>query len=372
MSTKSDRFSIHFRYLFLAFLYLAVTLTTLNTFMDRVGFRGDNPRFGFRQMMEYRAEKPFCYRALVPLLVNGTYELFPESFIEKIGDDLTENSGLLRYVRIEDNFDAELSAKYHIAYFYMFLILLAIMIAIRKLTLTVYNEKIILADLAPAVAMIFLPMNLQHGGYIYDFLEILFFLAGLVFLLKRKMISYYLIFPLAVLNKGIGVFLILYYIIVFFEQKSSWKFRINVLFQLLVGAGVVIAVRIIFANNPDPALDYRLWTNLLFWLNPSSYVRMYEIYVPVIEIPTGANVLFLALVIYMILYRLKEKRFLIRRLFFWPLIVIVPLFLVFGNRDEFRVMSPVFPGLYLLAFGTITQIYSRLNKKDPNPIGFGS
>jgi len=367
MSINLERYSSQFRYLFLIFIYFIVSLMVLNTFMDRVGFRGDSPRYGFSRMMSYTAEQPFCFRVLTPLIINGAYGLFPDSFIENIEKDLTEDSSLLRYIRDIEDFDAELSAKYHLTYFYLFFSLMLIVFFLRKLTLTMFDAGSLTIDLAPAVAMLFLPLILLHGGYIYDFPEIMFFLMGLVFLLKKNWVGYYLILPLAVLNKATGIFIILYFIIVNFEKKKTGGFWLHLVVQLLITIPIIAAVRIILSDNPDPIMPFRLWTNVKFWLDPGSYVKFYEIYAPLLNVPTGANFIFLAFTIYLVLYRWKEKRRLIRRLFLWPFLVMIPVFLYFGNRDEIRSLTPIFPGLYLLGFAAITGLYRRLHKKGPEP-----
>jgi len=367
MSINLERYSSQFRYLFLIFLYFVVCLTVLNTFMDRVGFRGDSPRYGFSRMMNFTAEKPFCYRVLTPLIVNSIYDLFPDDLIGRIESDLTEKSGLLRYMQTAKNFDAELSAKYHLTYFYMFISLMIMIFFLRKLTMILYDSRALHIDLTPAVAMLFVPLIFLHGGYMYDFPEIMFFVMGLVFLLKKNRVGYYIVLPLAVLNKGTGIFLILYFIIINFDNRKSRNFWIHLIVQSLIAGFIIVAVRMMLAGNPDPSVSFRLWTNLKFWLNPGSYVKFHEIYAPLIGVPTGANIIFLVFAIYLIMYRWKEKRRLIKRLILWPFLAMIPIFLYFGNRDEIRSLTPVFPGLYLLGFSTITMLYRKFNNKGPEP-----
>ncbi|HHI02241.1 MAG: hypothetical protein DRP51_04285 [Candidatus Zixiibacteriota bacterium] len=361
MNLRVDKYSSHFRYIFLALLYFVVCLVVLNTFMDLNGFRGDSERFGFNKMMTYTAERPFAYRVLTPVLINGIVSLIPESAIAKLEKDLLHDSNLLRYVDVTENWDAVLSAKYHLTYFYLFLCLLIAIYALRKLTGIICNPPAAVLDFAPALAFIFLPMTFIHGGYMYDFPELMFYIVTLVLILKSRWPLYYLIFPLAVLNKEVGFFIILFFAVLKFREMPKPVFWRHIAAQLIIGLAILVFIRILFADNPEPLYSSRIITNLLFWINPLSYFKFYETYAPLLGIPRGGNIISLFLLIFAVLYKWKEKPVQIRTLFKYSAIVMLPLFLFLGNRDEIRGLALLFPLIYLLAVPTFIGLYNNLS-----------
>jgi len=358
MTINIDKYSNLFRYTFIALVYIIVSLIVLNTFMDLNGFRGDSERFGFNRMMTYSAERPFAYRILTPVIINNLVSIIPESVISSLEKDLLEDSELLRYVKVTENWDAENSARYHLTYFYLFLCLLITVFALRKLTKLVYNPPAAVLDLAPALAMILLPMSFIHGGYMYDFPELMFFVISLVLIMQSRWWLFYLIFPLAILNKEMGFFIIFFFPALKYKEMSKAVFWRHITTQLLIGIPIIIIIRIMFADNPDPTGHMLILTNLGFWINPLSYFKFYEIYAPLLGVPRGGNIVSLFLVAFAALYKWKEKPIEIRRLFLISAIVMLPLFLFLGNRDELRGLALIFPAIYLLGVHTLHQLYS--------------
>jgi hypothetical protein len=358
-----DQHAGKFRYLFLILLYLIACLIVINIFMSLYGFRGDSERYGFTKMMSYSAEKPFCYRALTPIIINGLTNIIPDSFLSTLEKDLLKDSELLKYKKDQNIRDIEISVKYHLTYFYMFLCLAAIIFLARSLTRLVYNPPQVVVDTAPFAALILFPMTFIHGGYMYDFPELMFFLLGLLFALRSSWLGYYLILPLAVINKETGILLIVYFIALKFKDMPRNKFWIHLIIQLIIGSILLILIRYLFSGNPDPTVEFRLWTNLKFWLNPLSYLKFTEIYAPLIGVPRGGNIIILALLAFAVLYRWKDKPILIRKLLIYSAIVIIPIFLYYGNRDELRTLTVLFPPLYLLGVHTAWKLYDNLNRK---------
>lgn len=360
MNLQIDKYSNHFRYIFLALLYFIVCLIVLNTFMDLNGFRGNSERFGFNKMMTYTAERPFAYRVLTPVLINSAVSLIPESVISKLEKDLLFDSNLLRYVHVTENWDAAASAKYHLTYFYLFICLLITIFALRKLTRIIYDPPAAVLDFAPAPALILLPMTFIHGGYMYDFPELMFFIVAFVLILRSHWPLYYLIFPLAVLNKEMGFFIILFFAVLKFKEMPKPVFWGHIAAQFIIGLAILIFVRILFADNPEPLHSVRIFTNLLFWINPLSYLKFYETYAPLLGIPRGGNIILLFLLIFAISYKWKEKPIQIRTLFKFSAVLMLPLFLFLGNRDELRGLALIFPSIYLLGVHTFYKLYSSL------------
>jgi hypothetical protein len=357
VTINADKYAKLFRYIFLALVYVIVCLVVLDTFMDVNGFRGDSERFGFNRMMTYSAERPFAYRILTPIIVNAVVAVIPQSVISSLDKDLLKDSRLLKYVAVTENWDAESSARYHITYFYLFLCLVVTVIALRKLTKLVYDFPAPVTDFAPALAMLLLPMTFVHGGYMYDFPELMFLVMLLVFMLQSRWRLYYLLFPLSLLNKETGILTILLFAALKYKAMPKATFWRHIAAQVLIGVPILVVIRLLFADNPEPTGHLRILTNLGFWINPLSYFKFAEIYAPLLGVPRGGNVITLFLIAFALAYRWREKPMQIRRLFWLPAIVVLPLFLFWGNRDEIRVLAPLFPSIYLLGLHTLYRLY---------------
>ncbi len=115
MILKSDSWPRIFRWVFLILLYYVACLVVLNTYMDRHGFRGYEDRYGFAKMTDYTAEKPFSYRVLTPLVVNGIMELIPDRSFVKLEKDLLHDSEFLRYADTTGEWGVKISARQHLS-----------------------------------------------------------------------------------------------------------------------------------------------------------------------------------------------------------------------------------------------------------------
>ena len=102
--------------LILTLAYLAVATILLNIFMTEHGFRADQVRNSFGQMVEYETHRPFAYRVLTPMLINGIESLFPEESVTEIGDWLSEKSPLINSASADTSLESSLILKFHIAY----------------------------------------------------------------------------------------------------------------------------------------------------------------------------------------------------------------------------------------------------------------
>lgn len=354
------------RFIFILIMYLIVASIILNLFMIEWGFREDIDRFDFNSMMDRTSHKPFVYRILIPTITNITATIIPETIKESTADFLLYSSPVLRYVRDDQVLKPEIILKYHITYFILYISLLLLIYAIRYITKLLYDTNILLMDFAPIVAVLLLPLTFVHGGYFYDFPELLLMAICLIFIIRKNLLLYYLTFILAALNKESNVLIFLFFIAFNFDNLKNKKYLLkHFIIHGFLSVLLIFTVRYIYIDNPGYPIEFHLFENLKYWFSFKPYISFFDIYSFGIPIPKLSNILFLLLILFFILYDWQNKSIKIKRLLIFTSIILIPLSLCFGYYNEIRNLSLVYPGFYLVAFHTLCCIYNKNIKIKP-------
>jgi hypothetical protein len=346
---------------FLSLIYVIVSAFVLNAFVQRWDLGTDSKKNDFATVMEYKATRPFVYRVLVPFVVNTTASAIPDRVVHRFEDTLLHTSRLVPNVRIKDTpeWTVDVSLKYHLTYFFLFFCLFSLLYTTRYLTRVVFSPPTVFQDFGPAVALLLLPLTFLEGGYIYDFPELLLMALLLVCIVKSKWWLFYPVFVLAILNKEADVLLILFFLAFHLKTMPRPRLSKHLLAQIVISGMLLFLVRNHFASVGGSPVEDHMIGNLRFWANPLSYLKVMDIYARGILVPRGFNILSLLLVVFMLSYRWREKPIEIRFLFFFALVINLPLSILFGYQDEIRNLSLIFLGLYLMGFHTLTTLYTR-------------
>ncbi len=355
-----------FRWGLLSLIYVSVSAFALNAFMTTWGFRGETSPFGFERMLDHTAERPYVYRVLSGEVIKRAARLIPKHLSEERRRWLLEESPLLQYRRPGEGWSLEKSKHWHVAYFYLFVTLLAALFAARVLTHRVCGVTPLFADLAPAVAALFLPLTFHLGGYFYDFPEFLLMLLCLLSLVKWRPLWFYPLFVIAILNKESNALLVTFFVALMWERLPRRQLLLHAAAQLGIGAAIVWMLRMAFLGSAGAQGLFLLPLNVLFWFRPASYVMFITPYAPLIPVPQGANLISLLLVAFLVLWEWRRKPAELKRLLLLPAVFVLPLFYVFGMMDEIRNLSLLFPALYLLGCHTVNDVYGRL-RTDADP-----
>lgn len=341
-------------------LYLLVSFFILHIFICKWGVRGDDERFGFEKTLTFTAYKPFAYRILTPALINFTRACFPQKFIDTHAQWLSEKSPLLRYHRIPEGLSPKTSLAVHIAYLYLFACLFFTLVLLRALGKKVYTMPAAMADCFPALGALLLPFTFIHGGYLYDFPELMLSALLLWCILKQRWLLYYPVFIAAVLNKESNALLPVVFL--FFAVKAMPRriYVTHLFAQGLIAAILLIAVRYAFAGNPGVPVEVHLWGNLAYWSRPSAYFLWFDPYLLGFSVfPRGGNIISLAVISWLLLYKRKEKPKDLEKAF-WSLGGITFILFVYGGfQDEIRVFLFIFPLFYLLS---VHSVYNYLKE----------
>ena len=345
----------------LCLVYVIVSALVLNTFMERWELTTDSQGNGFLGYVNRTAARPWIYRVLTPSLVNAAFEAIPPQARRALEPLVMERSHLLKFPRIRNTpaWTPEVAIKYHLTYLFLFTCLITGLFAYRLLTGALFAPPAAFQDFAPALGLLLLPLTFLHGGYLYDFPELMFMGLVLVCIVQRRWWLYYPLFLLAVLNKEADVLLILFFVAATVQSMPRGRFLAHVAAQCVLGIAVFMVVHRMYAGRPGNVMQFHLATNLRFLAEPRNYLRVFDVYAPMIPVPRGFNILTLLFVAALVGHRWREKPPFLRRLFVLSTAAAVPLFLCGGFKDELRNLSLMFPAIYLMGCHTLHEVYER-------------
>lgn len=347
-----------FRVFFTGLLYMLVASAVLHSFMDHEGFLCGEGDLSIESFVDGTGRRPFVHRIGAHLSVRAVASMVPPDWVESGAHWLTEESPLLRYWQRGTGTVRE-SLYLHVGYGLVFGWLLALLMALRRLTAVAFpNAPPLFVDGAPLVALLFLPQTFLLGGYLYDVPELALLVAAIAALWRRRLGWFAVWFALGVLHKETSL---LWLVIAAGVLREDLEPRRLVLYLGGLGSLGALGVGSIFwayAGNPGQGLELHLLDNLGFWLWPPAYLALMDSYAPLILVPRGGHVLQLFLVGFIVArgWPLASRE--TRWVFGSMAALMVPLFLGFGFYDEIRALGPVFPGLYLLGCHAIPAVWS--------------
>jgi hypothetical protein len=355
----------------IALLYAITAFFVLHIFMLNNGWFRElsDSGFSFDRMVSFTADRPFAYRVLMPALINASACLFPKDFVRLHKKRLTVHSPLAIYAQNKLFMHESIALKVHLEYVYLYLSLFFLLYSVRYLTKHIYAFPSVVSDVAPALALLFLPLTFTMGGHIYDFPELLLTALCLICIIKKKWVFYYIMFVLAILNKEVNVLLILFFIAFCRGTMAKKDILKHAALQVLIGATLVLWVRFLFADNPLlPGLHDYWKHNIRYWLNPKSYFLFWDAYHVGLPIfPRGSNIFLIIITAFFIFNKWKDKPLQVKRLFIYTASFNIPLFLYGGSCDEIRALSLMFPAIYLLAVYSLYRLIYPLRAIEAGP-----
>ncbi|HEY9099968.1 MAG TPA: hypothetical protein VIN38_13970 [Thiobacillus sp.] len=338
-------------------LFIAASAMTLNIFMQTRGLEEGQPRFGLASMLDGSADQPFVKRQLLPRLANFLTELVPanerDTFVQYHLDKYHLKDAYFGRARLrnagQEIWSADYALKYHLIYFFMFASLLGTLYLLRALGHDLIPSDNPLAPVLPVFFALLLPLSYLHGNFLYDFSELFFFSALLFSAFKGSYIWWLVLLPLAVLNKETAILVPLLYAPLLYSNCRGWAQRSAMLGSLVLAGGVFWGIGQEYASNPGSDTQWHLLGNLAFWTQPANYFLWADLYVPLIPVPRGFNLLLIGAFSLLIFHNWRAHPLVLRRLFWAALLINLPLFFLFTYRDEMRNLSMLFIPTYLLA-----------------------
>jgi hypothetical protein len=269
-----------FRFSAVALLYWVAASAVLGSFMDHWALGDKWRKSRFNRAIHYTAPPPFVYRYLTPWLVNEISQRAPEPARRWLAGQTT----ILRerYQLREEN-----DVEYAVAYYLIFAAYLGTLAAWRANLKVVGRGSPLLWDIAPAAAMLLLPMTFMQGGFLYDASELFLTALALHFFLRRSWLPYYATFFVAVINKESNILLPVWFLAPFTIDRD-WKSLLrHGALSVLVGAPPFLAVRWLFRGSRGNPLELLWQENLRYLADLKSYWSGFDVYATQVPAPEG-------------------------------------------------------------------------------------
>jgi len=207
------------------------------------------------------------------------------------------------------------------------------------------------ATAAPVVFALTLPVLLAEGGYFYDMIEVFFFAAAFYISVRNNRWWLILLTVPASLNKESFLFFLITLAPFVIHNRRDWRGVIILCNSIVISGLVYLLNKARFAQNAGGSVDFHLFENLKFYINPVSLFRVDRTY----GLIMFAGYSLISLVLISILICIGAQRFNFRlRLYAATAICInMPLYFLFAAPGETRNLSFLYPMLVLLIAGTI-------------------
>ncbi|XNL43235.1 hypothetical protein NBN09_32415 [Burkholderia lata] len=327
-----------------------------NSMLLKWGFR-DDQKDGFATsyslvgMMNGDAPKPFVYRSSFPKAAKWIAERIDPAVRDKLFKSITRHDSLRNayFTSVPGEYWTPVVALvYHLTYIAVVLSTLFALLLVYKLArlhgLSFGHSVGFLA----AFSFVY-PLTFQQGGYYYDFFELLGVLGACYFLLTNRLLACTLMIAVFSLNKE-TFFLVPLALFFLHERGVTLSKRLAwLVVQLVICAATRQFIMSGYGGNAGGFVEYHVWDNLKFWLNPASYVSFYNLIGKGIFTPSLENPLMLVplAVFFRAAWRATPTRY--RTYFLAAFLPVLVLFCFFGYRDEARNFSVVFPAIVLIA-----------------------
>ena len=306
-------------------------------FINDPGINGFEPAM-FGDMVYGRADKPYVFRALVPVTIRLVSSAIPASVHLRLSRTTTLPMSLKR------TWEKEYVLEYYIATLLICLSLFGFYVSVRYLCTGIYRAPTSFVDYVSIGAICILPPFFMYYNYLYDFSALFFFALGLALMVRRRWNYFLPLFALACLNKETIILLALIFIIHF--RPSTGRMERSLFFSLLtVQLAIFIVIKLslfyLFRDNPGTLFQFHLLGHNHQMLSPYS-------------LSTFLTWTAVALVV---AHRWKEKPAFLRDAI-WILPILLALTFAFGYLDELRDYYEVLPILLLLAAPSLAPFLS--------------
>ncbi len=291
---------------------------------------GSYPPANFSKILEGTADRPFIYRALVPLIAKAFSWLLPDELIHWMGMVLPAPMKI-----VFDRLGGETHAKEAvIALSAMFVSLIAFGFAEKVFTKLIGLNGRMQFILPLFAQALILPFS-YHFGFYYDLPQILLVTLNLIFLYRQNWPAYLILFAVTTLNKETSITLTIIFGLYFFSRIPREKFIKLLGGQIVIYSAIRTLLIFLYRDNPGADLPSKFGTQLYIYTS-----------FPIILFIT---LLFFGIIFFFILKKWgKTDLFLRTSLAMFAVIFI--LFFSSGIPMEFRVFLETLPFLAIWIF----------------------
>lgn len=349
--------SAFYRWFLLSCAYVVIAAAVINGFYTKWRLNDGHPALGLSQLVDGTAHRPYVYRQFLPALANGIQALLPQATVARISERLAEprrlnsRSGLAMRYPASEALIPEVTLRYHLVYYLTFFALLAALFIMRRVCLQAGADAVA-STAAPAILALLLPFFLTEGGYFYDFVELLFLMGAVLVAMgvsrhtPMRVLALLVLAGLATWNKEAFFFFTpaLYPLLRRNLPRVPAAALVAVL--LFICGCVYLALRMRFAGNPGSTVDYQLWDNLRFYVDPGNWLRTESTYG--VLLPRGFGIVSVLAFVGIAVNGWARLPQALRQHVLLALTVNLPLFVLFCSPGEMRNLSMLYPALLCL------------------------
>jgi hypothetical protein len=335
------------RLLWFSLLYFTVaacTANVTNSFFLKWGFRDQHGvgAFDLVSIIERTAPKPFVYRGLVPAQVDRFVNSLNEEARQKAYRKITRSNALKNHYFPDvpnELWTPRFALDFHILYLLVLASFALTLVVLRRIYLHFHPDDQSGALLSIVVFSFVYPLTFQSGGFFYDWFELLG--TAVIFYLyvtRRKNWATVALFATS-FNKETA-FLLAFGLYFLNEDAESHARRLaRLAAQLLLCLASRAIIMKGYESNPGASVEFHLLENLRFWLNPVSYLKFDNGLALGVFTPNAQNVLLLPILVIWFRRGWQKVDASIKRLIKVELVLLLPLFVLFGFQDEIRNFS---------------------------------
>ncbi len=320
-------------------------------------------------MLLYRAERPFAYRVLVPLVVNKISEAIPESEKQKLTGELNRGAHFeTRYFRGDGKvrWTVDFSFAYYLIYYLDFASLFLALVFLRAILVGLPGNSPIAATFVPLAACVVLPVSFLHGGYFYDFPELLFLTLGFLLAFRGPVFPLIVLLPIATANKETAVLLPTLVLPILWLRFGAKKAKLVWLSGTALAGCTLLLVRATVESSKGTPMEFHLVDHLIFWLNPSTYIPFTSIIAPGIPFPKPQNILCVVALTGILWTGWRFLSVLERRLVALSAALNIPLVLLFAEPGEFRDLFLMFVPFAIASSRFFSETLDESSSREPS------
>lgn len=311
---------------------------------------------GIEVMLDASAKKPYVYRQLAPLVANGAERLLPPSFKDAVAAAAAPEK---TFVRVTSVLKPEFRFRYICVYYLSFLSLFGSLFVLRKI-LHGYGLSEWICTVAPAMFVVAFPYVQTGGGYYYDQIEFFFMASAFLAAMRGNIVLLLGISLLATLNKESFFFFVPALFPLLYHRMGRNRALAASLGALLMTGLVNVALKLYFFNSAGVAAEFKLFRNILNYLNPLTYLQFENTYG--IAAPAGLSIITLLVIAIVVLRGWRACAAEVRQHLLIATCLNLPLFLAFCATGELRNLSLLFVGFVVLGGHALQQWFAAAHR----------
>lgn len=291
--------------------------------------------------------RPYVYRVLFPMIVGSVSDLVPHATRIEWAERFRQNPRAVKAFTYLQ-WDIEWFDRYFIGVGFIYMCFLGFAkvvghLATRLLGIPASPGRKTALEVA---ALLGLPPFFVCASYPYDPVQLLLFTSALFFLVTRQLWPLAMLYPLCCLNKETAFLILPLSAYFFWPDIRRPAVQAGILWMCLAYAVIQSLIRLRFAGNPGPPLEFHLADYSIHYLSrPWNFVELLTLFA------FG----------FLIFFRWNKARSDLRILFLGTFPPLFAMAFFFGWVNEWRAFYEGYPAAFCLSVLTVDAMKSKLS-----------